>query len=486
VAGLAAVVALFLVGGAASGQNDRFGDSSTGDGNPDPASLGGALYGVYTDDLPKLRERGVIRVLTTYSRTNFYLERGEIDGFEYRLLTRFERWLNKNRPKGTPPIKLVYIPMPFEDVLPALDRGDGDLAAAFLTVTPARSARVAFSRPYLTGLREVVVTRSGVLHGSGIEALSGLTITLVSGTSFEDTVERVNRSLLGRGLDPAIVRTVGQGVDQEDLLTLVGDGSVEATVSDLPIAKLWQKIVPGLDVHEGWALSEGNEISFAARPDNPELLGAVDAFLGTVPLKEIATVGRVYAEKVHKAETERRTNAKQFEHLLDIVKKESAAAGMDWRLVAAQVQKESGFNPRAQSQAGAQGLMQLMPATAREVGVTDPFDPTQNVRGGIKYMLQMRDTHFREGGVTEMERWRFLFAGYNGGPTRINRLREKASASGLDPDIYFNHVERLVIKQRLAETYFYVRQIEAFYLAYSLAEERPAAELLGIVGPAGR
>jgi membrane-bound lytic murein transglycosylase MltF len=296
----------------------------------------------------------------------------------------------------------------------------------------------------------------------------------------------VNRSLLERGLDPAIVRTVGQGVDQEDLLTLVGDGSVEATVSDLPIAKLWQSIVPGLEVHEGWALSEGGEIAFAARPDNPELLGAVDAFLGTVPLKEIAAVGRIYAEKVRKAETERRTNAQQFEHLLDIVKKESAAAGMDWRLVAAQIQKESGFNPRAQSQAGAQGLMQLMPATAKELGVSDPFDPVQNVRGGIKYMLQMRDTHFREGGVTEMERWRFVFAGYNGGPTRINRLREKASASGLDPDIYFNHVERLVIKQRLAETYFYVRQIEAFYLAYSLAEERPAAELLGIVGPAGR
>ena len=62
---------------------------------------------------------------------------------------------------------------------------------------------------------------------------------------------------------------------------------------------------------------------------------------------------------------------------------------MDWKIVAAVIQVESAFNPRAVSPKGAQGLMQLMPSVQKEEGVTDAFDPDQNIRGGVHYLKKM-------------------------------------------------------------------------------------------------
>lgn len=86
--------------------------------------------------------------------------------------------------------------------------------------------------------------------------------------------------------------------------------------------------------------------------------------------------------------------------------------GLDPALVAGVIQTESGFNPRAQSGAGAKGLMQLMDATARGLGVSDPFDPVQNVMGGARLLRQLLD---RYGDV------RLALAAYNAGPGAVDR-----------------------------------------------------------------
>jgi peptidoglycan hydrolase-like protein with peptidoglycan-binding domain len=78
--------------------------------------------------------------------------------------------------------------------------------------------------------------------------------------------------------------------------------------------------------------------------------------------------------------------------------------------ILAQIHQESGGNPRAQSPAGAQGLMQLMPATARALGVTDPWDPRQNVAGGVRYMGQL---------MAAFHTWSLALAAYNAGPEAV-------------------------------------------------------------------
>ena len=97
-----------------------------------------------------------------------------------------------------------------------------------------------------------------------------------------------------------------------------------------------------------------------------------------------------------------------------LIRHHATELGVRQELVRAVVQVESGFDPAARSRAGAMGLMQLMPGTARELGVADPFDPNQNLRGGITYLRQLLD---RYGGDEEL-----ALAAYNAGPASIGRF----------------------------------------------------------------
>jgi soluble lytic murein transglycosylase-like protein len=98
-----------------------------------------------------------------------------------------------------------------------------------------------------------------------------------------------------------------------------------------------------------------------------------------------------------------------------LIEEAAAAHGLSAHLVRAVIEAESAFDPRAESPAGALGLMQLMPATAACLGVKDPLDPRQNVFGGVKYLSQLLGRY--DGNVA------LTLAGYNAGPRRVARYR---------------------------------------------------------------
>ncbi len=102
-------------------------------------------------------------------------------------------------------------------------------------------------------------------------------------------------------------------------------------------------------------------------------------------------------------------------YLAQLIAEASKSAGVDPRLVTAVVGRESAFNPAAVSPVGAQGLMQLMPQTARYLGITDPFDPRQNVFAGAKYLRKLLDTFSGDLDLT--------LAAYNAGPGAVARYR---------------------------------------------------------------
>src|SRR5688572_7911458 len=99
----------------------------------------------------------------------------------------------------------------------------------------------------------------------------------------------------------------------------------------------------------------------------------------------------------------------------DLIKEAALLYNLDEHLIRSVMRAESSFNPLVVSPAGAQGLMQIMPALARELGVTDPFDPRQNIMAGARYLRQLLDSH--AGNI------RLALASYNAGPGNVARYK---------------------------------------------------------------
>ena len=117
--------------------------------------------------------------------------------------------------------------------------------------------------------------------------------------------------------------------------------------------------------------------------------------------------------------------------------------GFDWRLITAQMYQESRFNPKAKSFAGAQGLMQLMPRTAKSVGVKDLKNPESNIHGGIKYMDWLRD-RFDDELPVSVKLW-FTLAAYNAGHGHVQDAQRLARQKGWDDRRWFDHTEKAML-----------------------------------------
>jgi membrane-bound lytic murein transglycosylase F len=147
----------------------------------------------------------------------------------------------------------------------------------------------------------------------------------------------------------------------------------------------------------------------------------------------------------------------------------------DWRLIAAQMYQESQFDPRAVSTAGATGLMQMLPDTAKSLGFLNLTDPRSSIHAGIKYLDRLRNEFDK--GVPASERTWFALAAYNTGFGRVENARHLAAKMGLDPNRWFGNVETAMLHyarpnngakpdRRYGQAIIYVRQIQSLYGTY--------------------
>lgn len=445
--------------------------------------LASHLAETYTDDLPGLLEKRYVRVLTTVNRTNFFVDEGHLVGFEYSLLNAYQQFLNKNRKNKGLRVVLEYIPVERNELMAKLEQGYGDIAAAGLTITPERKKRVDFTTPYLTNVREVIVSHKKGFTPERLEDLAGHTIFVRASSSYNESLIRLNKQFRNKGLPPVRIQTIDEHIETEGILEMVNAGAISMTVADEHIARAWSGPLPDIVVNRDLSIRTGGRIAWMVRKNNPKLLTSLNAFLRSH--KQGTLLGNIYFERYYAPSRGLQNpreigNWNKLEKYKTVIQKYADQYGIDWLLILAMAFQESGLDNTRTSHAGAVGLLQVRPSTAadKNIGISNVRNLDNNVHAGVKYLHFLQNRYFNSPSMRPRDRVRFALAAYNAGPAAIRRARREAERMGLNPDRWFRNVELAVLKTISRETVQYVSNINRYYILYTtiLDEEKAPRE----------
>ncbi len=426
----------------------------------------------FKGDLDQMRERRMVRVLVNYSRTRFFLDHGRQHGFEYELLKAYEKELNKGI-KAYQGAKLFFIPLPFDQLLTALQEGKGDIAAAGLTITPDREKQVDFTTPYLPDVSEVIIHHRAVKDLNTLENLSGRMVYVRKNSSYVTHLEQLNTRLKKQKLKPIQIKEAQQFIITEDILEMVNAGIIDITVADNHLGKAWRQVMPDIVVREDLAINTGGRIAWAVRKGNPKLRAHLDQFIAKH--KKGSLLGNILYNRYYlKASGIRNPFTAQERDkmisLLELFEKYAGRYDFDHLAIVAQAYQESGLDQSKRSPTGALGIMQVLPTTAadKKINVKDIEKLENNVHAGVKYLHFIRKRYFSDPAISPANRVYFSWAAYNAGPAKINSIRRQAAKEGFDPNQWFFHVEHIAAKVIGRETVTYVANINKYYVAYQL------------------
>jgi membrane-bound lytic murein transglycosylase MltF len=434
-------------------------------------------------DLDGMIERKIIRVLVVPSKTSYFMVKGVQRGATYELVRAFEDDLNRKLARQKKlgnknvKVKVIVVPVGRAEIAAALTNGLGEIAAAGITITEYGKILADFSLPIYTGMDEVVVSAPGLPAINTAEELSGQEVFVRSATSYFDALVTLNKNLATQKKPPVVIKEVSEYLEDEDLMEMVSAGLIPRTVIKLPIAKFWKQVFPKVVVNEKAAVRSGGELAWAMRKNSPQLKAAVDEFVkrnrqGTVMGNTL--LARYYSKAGYVKRATSQAERKKFETLVGYFKKYGDRYDVDWLLMAAQGYQESQLNQQARSPVGAIGVMQVMPATGKDMRVGDITKLEPNIHAGIKYMRWMIDNYYGDEPMTNLDKALFAFASYNAGAGRISGLRARAAKRGLNPNVWFHNVEYIAAEQIGSETVTYVSNIFKYYIAYRLVMEERA------------
>ena len=427
----------------------------------------------WTGDLAGMVERRTIRVLTSYSRTQYFIDRGTPRGTAYDQGKLLEAAVNKAFGTGHLTVNVQFVPMARDDLLRALVDGKGDLVMANLTVTPERSASVDFSEPWIGGVDEIVVTSPHGPEIASVDDLSGKEVFVRESSSYYQSLQQLNARFAREGKAAVVLTPAPEELEDEDLMEMASVGLVDILVVDNHKAWFWQRIWPTLKLHPTVTLRSGGEIAWAIRKGSPELKGFLNTFLATNG-RDSLNARMIFRRYLLNAQYVRSASdgaaQKRFVALVALFRKYGARYNIDWMLMAAQGYQESRLDHRARSQVGAIGVMQVMPATGKELAVGDIHLVDPNIHAGVRFIRNLIDRNYANEQMDDVNKVLFAFASYNAGPGRVRQLRQEARRRGLDPNLWFNHVERIASERIGRETVTYVSNIYKYYVSYLLVQ----------------
>lgn len=419
------------------------------------------------DDLPEIKQRRTLRMITYRSPLNYYLDKGKLRGFEYDLL---HKYAEKNK------LRLdVVLANSHTEMQQMLLEGKGDIIAAGVPQRLSFKEGVHPTSAYHHA-SPVIIGRSGEAAMIDVRDLLGRTITLAKESPYLEYFQNLQK----QGIDFAISLTK-EDINTEATLFMVSMGMYDLTVLSSHQVKNELSRHLGLQAH--FALSEPEPLVWVVRNDNQRLLADVNDYLQKEYRSSFYNVVQNrYIKNPFRTKASSRLLSLRVEPELspydDLTKHYAEEYDFDWRLITAIMYQESQFDPKAYSNAGAEGLMQLIPTTAEQVGVANSYHPESNIKGGVRYLSYLRGK-FEEDLLLEDKTW-FTLAAYNAGFYRVKAARKLAVEMGLDPNHWFGNVEKAMLKLakpyykdgekkricRCGQTVVYVREIKVRYNNY--------------------
>src|SRR5215471_18717971 len=328
--------------------------SASGQAPRDKGRLGLTLDQIteaWKGDFDGMVERRLIRILTVYSRTLYFIDRGTPRGTAYDQGRLLEDSINEKLGRGNHTVHVQFVPVSRDELVPFLLEGRGDIIMADMTVTPERLQMVDFTAPWIAGVDEIVVTRPDSPPITSTDDLSGREVFVRETSSYYQSLLALNERLASRGKPAVTLTPAPEELEDEDLMEMANAGLIDVLVVDNHKAWFWQRVWPKLRLYPTVTLRSGGEIAWAIRKNSPGLMSALNAFLAANGRDSLAArmIFRRYLLNTQFVRGATATAAAaRFRAVVQMFRKYGATYELDWMLMAAQGYQESPRSERAQ------------------------------------------------------------------------------------------------------------------------------------------
>lgn len=423
------------------------------------------------DDLQQIKDSGELVVLTLYSSTSYFIYRGQDMGFQYEVSEQFAKSLG---------LKLrIEVARNVNELIEKLLAGKGDLIAYNLPITKELKDSLIYCGEEVITHQVIVQRTNGQAKPlKDVTELIGKDVYVKPGKYYERLINLDKE--LGGGIH--IHKVTNDSVSAEDLIMQVSQGKIPYTVADNDLAQLNKTYYPNLNIN--LSISFDQRASWAVRKNCPQLAIAADKWhqenmtspAYTASMKRYFEISKAFPHSPILSLKEGKIS--YFDKLF---KKYAPEINWDWRLLASLAYTESNFDTTAVSWAGARGLMQLMPATARAMGLPagKEHNPDESIKAAIKYINATAKSF---ASVPKEERINFVLASYNSGIGHVLDAMALAEKYGKNKNIWQDHVENFILLKsneeyftdpvckngyfRGIETYNFVRDVTSRFEQY--------------------
>ncbi|MCM1451941.1 MAG: transglycosylase SLT domain-containing protein [Clostridium sp.] len=379
-----------------------------------------------------------VRVVTLYGPSSYFEYKDTLMGYDYEMMEE----LAKEHGFAVDWIVAGSLDQ-------AINMVNGDSALILASDVPSKEEykrRVQLCGPK-NFVEHVLVQPPGDTVIVDVNQLAGHTVYVEKGSKSEEELEKINKSLGGkigiRPVDPDSLAT-------EDMLAAVAHGDIRLAIVDSKTARLNRTYYPDMNIT--LAITAPELAQWAVAHSNKGLAKMLDRWMtDSLPLQRQGEILTKYFETLKNQPVEgagydrnfANGYASPFDHYY---KEHTDGSHWDWRLLAAQGYAESRFNPTAKSWAGATGVMQIMPKTARDFGLkkSEMTDPSRSIETAVK-ILNHYENLILPYVEDPIERQKFVIASYNSGPGHVLDAIRLAKKYGYDPQVWDDNVEKAML-----------------------------------------